>query len=42
MWMGNIGGLQQSLAFIGSIFVGWFASFNAGGFLMSQLYSQST
>lgn len=41
-FFGDLGGLNEALTFIGSLLVSWLAKFNAGSFLVSMLYSQST
>ena len=41
-FMGDLGGLNDALQAIGYLLVGWYSSFNAGSFMLSKLYVQST
>jgi hypothetical protein len=37
-WLGDLGGLNEALQFMGSLLVSGFASFNSGSFIISRLF----
>lgn len=42
MFLGEVGGLLECLAVIGTLCVGWYSIFNANSYLVTVLYQQST
>jgi hypothetical protein len=40
--MGDLGGLNDALRFLGEMFVRWFSIFNAGSFMVSRLFKHSS
>lgn len=37
-WLGDLGGLNEALQFMGSLLLSGFASFNSGSFIISRLF----
>lgn len=42
MFLGEVGGLIECLAVMGTIMIGWYSIFNANSYLVTALYQQST